>query len=307
MRISLIGMVVNAVLAFAKLVAGILGHSYALVADGVESLADILSSLVVWGGLRIASIPADRDHPYGHGKAEPLAALVVSLMLLGAGIAIAVEAIREIITPHRAPAAFTLWVLLAVVCTKEVLFRVVRRVAGQVNSGAVLADAWHHRSDAITSVAAGVGISVALIGGPGYEPADDWAALVASAVILYNASRICVRPLRELMDAEPVEIVAQVREVAASVPGVAGIEKVFARKHGMKYWLDMHVEVDPQMSVRDAHLVAHAVKDRIRERLPAVQDVLVHVEPHDGLHQVAGTPVVASENPPGAGPPSAPA
>lgn len=280
MKAAILGLLVNAVLAIAKLVTGLLGHSHALVADAVESLADIFGSIVVWSGLKIASRPADLDHPYGHGKAEALAALFVALLLLAAAAGIAVESIREIITPHQGPAAYTLWVLVGVVAVKEGMFHFVRRIARTENSNAVLADAWHHRSDAITSAAAAVGISVALIGGKGYEPADDWAALFASAVIVINAVRLISAPLHELMDAEPVEIVAEARSVAANVPGVAGVEKVFARKSGTRYWIDMHIEVDPQMTVSRAHGVAHDVKNAIRERMRRVQDVLVHIEPH---------------------------
>jgi len=280
MRISILGLTASAVLAIVKLLAGLAGNSYALVADAVESMADIFASAVVWSGLRIAARPPDRDHPYGHGKAEPLAALIVALMLVGAGVGIALQAVREIITPQHAPAGFTLWVLLGVVLVKEGLFRIMRRVARSTQSTAVLTDAWHQRSDAITSAAAALGISVALVGGEGYEAADDWAALFASAVILYNAWRLARQPLRELMDAEPTEIIEQVRAVAAAVPGIEGVEKVFARKSGMRYLVDMHVEVDPDIPVREAHRLAHDAKDAILAAVPTIQDVLMHIEPH---------------------------
>lgn len=279
-RASILGLIVNVALAIVKLLAGLLGNSLALVADAVESLADVFGSIVVWSGLRIAARPADHDHPYGHGKAEALAALFVALLLFAAAIGIAIESIREIIRPHQAPAAYTLWVLLGVVAVKEGMFRFVRRVARAERSGAVLADAWHHRSDAITSAAAAVGISITLIGGEGYEPADDWAALFASAVIIVNAARLTSTPLQELMDAEPTEIVSQARLIASDVPGVAGVEKVLARKSGTRHWIDMHVEVDPGMTVKRAHEVAHDVKSAIRDRMPSVADVLVHIEPH---------------------------
>jgi cation diffusion facilitator family transporter len=281
-RITLAGLLVNASLAVVKLLTGLVGHSYALIADGIESLADIFGSVVVWSGLRIASQPADSEYPYGRGKAEPLAAIIVAMMLFAAGIGIAVEAVREIITPHHAPAPYTLVVLIAVVVVKESWFRVVRRVAHAEESPAVLVDAWHHRSDAITSAAAGVGITIALVGGPGYEPADDWAALVASGVILFNAYRLIVPPIRELMDVEPAGVAERVRTIATAVTGVAGVEKVFARKSGAHLWVDMHVEVAPAMSVRDAHGIAHDVKDAVRMAMPQVEDVLVHIEPHAG-------------------------
>jgi cation diffusion facilitator family transporter len=279
LRLSLAGLFINGALAIIKLVTGIVGHSYALIADAVESMADIFGSIVVWSGLRIARQPPDENHPYGHGKAEPLAALVVALMLVGAAIGISIEAVREIITPHHAPAAYTLWVLLGVIAVKELLYRIGRRIARDSASSAVLADAWHHRSDALTSLAAAVGISIALIGGAGYEPADDWAALAASAVILYNAIRIMRPPLGELMDIEPTELTQQVGDIARRVEGVMDVEKVLARKSGTHYWVDMHVEVDGRMSVRDAHEVAHQVKDAVRQAVPSVLDVLIHIEP----------------------------
>lgn len=278
-RMSVVGILVNASLALVKLLAGLLGNSYALVADAIESFADILSSMVVWSGLRIAAAPADEDHPYGHGKAEPLAGMLVAVMLFAAGGGIAIQAAREIRTPHHTPAAYTLAVLAGVVVVKEALFRRGRAVARATDSGAVLLDAWHHRSDAITSAAAAVGISVALAGGPGYEPADDWAALFASAVILYNATRLINRPIRELMDTEPAEISGPVRAVAESVAGVVAVEKILARKSGMRHLLDMHIEVDAEMSVRAAHAIAHEVKDRVMAAMPSIQDVLIHIEP----------------------------
>ncbi|MCK6475200.1 MAG: cation diffusion facilitator family transporter [Phycisphaerales bacterium] len=278
-RLALIGAVVNILLAAVKLVAGLVGNSYALVADAIESFADILGSVVIWSGLRIASRPTDRRHPYGYGKAESLAALVVALMILGAGIAIMIEAIREIVTPHHAPAPFTLGVLVAVVVVKEVMFRVVRRAAATTQSSALHTDSWHHRADALTSAAAFVGITVALIGGPGYEPADDWAALLASGVILYNAVKLMVAPVRELLDAQAVDIGNRACAIATDVTGIENVQKAAARKAGSGYWVDMHARVRPDMSVRDAHALAHRVKDRIREQMPEVRDVLIHIEP----------------------------
>lgn len=276
-RISLIA---NAVLAVVKLIAGLVGHSYALVADAVESMMDVFGSIIVWGGLRIASIPADDDHPYGHGKAEPLAALAVGLMLFGAGAGIATQAVREIITPHRGPAAFTIWVLLAVVIIKETLFRIGRWIARREGSSAINSDAGHHRSDALTSLAAGIGISISLIGGPGYESAEDWAALLASVVIVVNACRLIVHPIRELMDTLPEGVTDEVRRIAAAVPEVRGVEKVLARKAGLRLFVDLHLEVDPTMSVQESHRVAHEAKDAILSQMPIVEDVLIHIEPH---------------------------
>lgn len=280
-RLSLIGMLVNVSLATIKLVAGLLGHSYALIADAMESMADIFGSLIVWGGLKVSTRPPDENHPYGHGKAESLAAMIVALMLIVAAIGIAVAAVREIITPHHAPAAFTLWVLVGVVLVKETLFRFGKRVHRDSGSGAVLADAWHHRSDAISSLAAGIGIAIAVFGGEKYARADDIAAMFASLIILYNGWKLLMPPLHELMDIGQPDLIERVRETASHVDGVRDIEKVFARKSGTLYWVDMHIEVDPQMSVRDAHAIAHRVKDAVRAAIPAVVEVLIHVEPFE--------------------------
>ncbi len=284
MRTSLAGLLANVALAIVKLTAGLVGHSYALVADAVESTSDVLASLIVWRGLRIAAQPADEEHPYGHGRAEPLAAMVVALMLVVAGIGIAIEAVQGIVTRHAVPAPFTLYVLLGVVVIKEAMFRIVGRVGRDVRSRAVATDAWHHRADAITSALAAVGISIALIGGPEYARADAIAALGGAGVILFNAYRLLMPPLHELMDVVPTETVARARGVAELVPDVAGVEKVLARKVGLRYLVDMHVEVDREMSVHHAHEVAHAVKDAIRLAMPEVENVLVHIEPYNAEH-----------------------
>ncbi len=280
LRATFIGMVSNTVLSAVKLAAGIAGHSHALVADAVESFADVFSSLVVWRGVVVAAAPADEDHPYRHGKAEPLAAASVAAILLLAAFWIVGKAFGGIGTPHPTPAPFTLAVLVVVVIVKEILFRFVRREGRAVDSLAVRADARHHRSDAITSFAAGVGISISLIGGPAYAAADDWAALVAACVIAWNGARLLRPALNELMDTAPDrKIRDQIRRLAETVGGVARVEKCFVRKMGYQFYVDMHVEVDPEMTVRRSHQLAHQVKDKIRDAMPAVNDVLVHVEP----------------------------
>jgi len=231
------------ILAIVKIGAGWIGHSYALIADGVESILDIFSSLVVWGGLRIASIPPDRNHPYGHGKAESLAAMVVASGLLAAALGIAVQSVREIITPHRGPAPFTLVVLLLVVAVKEALFRRLLSVSRETESSALQADAWHHRSDALTSAAAFVGISVALLGGEGYASADDWAALLACGIIAFNGARM------------------------------------LRIKSGPGWLVDIHVEIDGSLSVDEGHAISHRVKARLCSSDLRILDVLVHIEP----------------------------
>ncbi len=282
MRSAQAGLLTNAGLALAKVTAGIFGNSYALIADGIESTADIFSSLIVWGGLRISSRSADEDYPFGYGKAEPLAAAVVSLMLLGAALLISVQAVGEILVPHHTPAKFTLVVLVAVIVIKEVLFRRVFAVGSEVGSTAVKADAWHHRSDAITSAAAFVGISIAIAGGPGWEEADDWAALAASAVIFVNGLRILRPALADLMDRAPeVELLEHIAAAARSVEGVQAIEKLKVRKSGLGYHAELHVQADPRLSLHEAHIISGKVKSAIRGAVPPVLGVLVHMEPYE--------------------------
>lgn len=279
-RSTIIGIAVNFLLALVKGVAGFAGNSYALIADAIESASDVVSSLIVVSGLRIAAKPRDENHPYGHGKAEPIAAMVVALSLVGAAFTIVFQSVHEIITPHHAPAPFTLIVLSIVVITKESLFRFVFTVGEKVQSTAVKTDAWHHRSDAVTSAAAFVGISIALLGGEGYESADDWAALFASVIIVYNAYRLFRPALNEVMDAAPPpEIERQVRSVALSVPGVLTLDKCFVRKMGLDYFVDLHVVVNGNLSVREGHRIGHEVKDAVCRAHPRIIDVLIHIEP----------------------------
>jgi len=282
LRTTFIGMAANIVLSAVKFLAGVFGHSHALVADAVESFADVFSSIVVWRGTVLAAKPADEEHPYGHGKAEPMAAAIVSILLLVAAVCIAWKAFHEIAAPHHIPMRFTLAVLIVVVIIKEGLFRFVNREGMAVDNPAVRADAAHHRSDAITSVAAGVGITIALVGGKGYETADDWAAIAAAFVIAWNGIRQLQPALGDLMDKAPGRQVRNhIRHLAATTPGVARVEKCFVRKSGHRLYVDMHLEVDPHMTVLRSHEIAHDVKDRIQEAMPVVSDVLVHVEPVD--------------------------
>ena len=279
-RVALLGLVINVALASVKIVAGVVGHAYVLIADGIESALDVGGSIVIWGGLTVAARPPDRTHPYGHGKAEPIAALVVALCVLVAAIGLAVESVREILTPHHGPAPFTLGILVVVIVIKEILFRYVNRIGEDLESTAVQTDAWHHRSDALTSAAAFIGISVALVGGEPWQSADDWAALFACAVIAANGIRLALPAFYEIMDTAPGgKIVSSIRAVASSVPGVVEVEKCHARKMGLDYYVDLHVGVDGNISVHQGHEIAHRVKSAIQQSNSRVADVLVHIEP----------------------------
>jgi cation diffusion facilitator family transporter len=280
-RATLIGLLISTVLAAVKILGGIFGQSYALIADGVESLLDIFGSSIVWGSLRYSVRPPDLKHPYGHGKAEPLGAMVIAGALLVTSIAIGIESIREIRTPHALPAPYTLFILVGVVITKEVLFRFLVNTGRDINSRAVETDAWHHRSDALTSLAAFIGISIALWRGPDYAAADDYAALFACVIIFFNGLRLLRGSIDDVMDAAPpADVETAIREVALTVPGVLGTHHLRARRSGMGYLVDLDIIVDSNISVRRGHDIAHEAKAKLMESHLGILNVLVHVEPN---------------------------
>jgi cation diffusion facilitator family transporter len=279
-RVALLGMVINLALAAAKIISGLVGNAYVLIADGIESALDIAGSMVIWGGLKFAARPPDATHPYGHGKAEPIAAALVAIGVLIAALGLAIESVREILIPKHAPAAWTLIVLIVAVLVKEFLYRYVNRFGRNVESTAVQTDAWHHRVDAMTSTAAFIGISITLIGGERWQTADNWAALFACALIGMNGVRLLRPAIYEIMDTAPRgRIIERVHHAAVSVPGVVELDKTFVRKMGLSFYVDLHVKVDGDISVREGHAIAHDVKSAIQQSDPRIADVLVHVEP----------------------------
>ena len=278
--VPLVGVAVNAALACLKILAGFFGNSYALIADGIESTSDIVTSLVVWGGLRVSIAPADEHHPYGYGKAEALSGIVAALALLGAAAMIAVQSVREILTPHHLPHWSTLLVLVLVVATKEALARWMAGIGAEADSTSLQADAWHHRADALTSVAAFIGITIGLIGGPGYEPADDWAALVACVIIVASGLSLLRMAVRELLDAAPAKDFEQkVRNVALGVDGVRALDKCRIRKSGTSYFVELHVEVDGQATVQVGHEIGGRVRSTLRHSPLRIADAFIHIEP----------------------------
>lgn len=271
----------NAVLAVAKFVTGIFGNSYALIADAIESTTDVFSSFLVLLGLKYSSKPPDENHPYGHGKAEPLMTFAVVGFLIVSATVIAYESIQHIKTPHKVPEPYTLIVLGAIVIIKEYFYRKVSKKGTETKSTSLKADAWHHRSDAITSLMAFIGISIALFMGKGYETADDWAALFASGFIIYNAYLILRPALGEIMDEHMYDdMIADIRKVSIKVPGVLDTEKCYVRKTGMIYHVDLHIIVNAHISVKEGHDIAHRVKNELLTHLPEIFDVLIHVEPN---------------------------
>jgi len=272
----------NTLLALIKGTAGILGNSYALIADAIESTTDIFSSFLVLVGIKYSNKPADENHPYGHGRAEALITFIVVGFLITSATIIAYESILNIQTPHDLPEKWTLIVLGAIIIWKEISFRIVMAKSRETNSSALKADAWHHRSDAITSVAAFIGISIAIFCGPGYESADDWAALFASFFILYNSYLIFRPALGEIMDEHVYDdLAADIKRISVTVPGILDTEKCFIRKAGMRYHIELHAVVDSNITVKEGHRLAHELEDALRLSLPELGHVLVHIEPDD--------------------------
>ena len=274
---SIIG---NALLAIIKGLAGFFGNSYALTADAIESTTDIFSSFLVLFGIKYSNRPADENHPYGHGRAEPLITFLVVGFLITSATIIAYESINNIGTSHDLPKPWTLLVLGTIIIWKEYSFRLVMKRSMESNSSSLKADAWHHRSDAITSVAAFIGISIALFLGKGYESADDWAALFASGFIFYNSYLIFRPALGEIMDEHLNEdLITAIRKVAQQVDGIVNTEKCFIRKAGMKYHVELHAIVNSAITVKEGHELAHLLKDTLREEIPELGHVLIHIEP----------------------------
>lgn len=289
LRSTLIGIMVSAVLAVIKGIAGFLGNSYALIADAIESATDIFTSTMLLFGLHWSTRPADEDHPYGHGKAEAAISIGISLILFTAAVIIVYKSIQNIVIPHKTPEPYTLIVLVVVIISKEVLYRFVLHTANESKSDAVRADAFHHRSDAITSAAAFVGITIGIVGGDGYEVADDYAALFASAVILINAYAIFRPALGELLDEElDPTLNTEVKRLAAEVERVLHVQKCLIRKMGMYKYADLHVWVDRNLTVVQGHEIAHEVKDHIINHLPQFKDVMIHIEPAPADGRIPG-------------------
>ena len=287
-QVVIAGVFLNLLLSTGKIAGGIIGRSNALIADGIESLLDLFSSLLIWTALKYAAKPADADHPYGHGKADALPTCGGARVLAVAGAFIAHNSISQLIAAaHGAkghlPSPWTLLLLVVVILLKEILFQVMSRRARRIGSNSLLADAWHHRSDAVTSIAAFIGISISLLGGPGFEVADDWAALFACIVIFYSSYSMLSLSLGEVMDARVSDDAeATIMRITCSVPGVISAEKCRVRKSGLSHIADLHIRVSGNISVREGHAISHMVKDKLMASELPLADVTVHVEPEEG-------------------------
>ncbi len=276
-----VGIIGNLLLALIKFIAGLWGNSYALIADAIESSSDTVASIFTVVGIKYISKPADDDHPYGHGRAEPLFTFLLVIFLLASAGIISYHAIENIITPHALPKAFTLVVLGFVIVIKEIFHRYLTSTSHDTDSSVLKAEAAHHRSDAITSLAAFIGISIAIVGGEKFASADDWAALLAAGVIIFNSYRLFRQALGEIMDEHLYDdLIEEIRAISTQVSGINGTEKCFVRKIGLNYHVDLHAKVDANISVKEGHQLAHNLKDELLKHLPQIADVLIHIEPY---------------------------
>lgn len=280
MRAALLGLVVNLALGVVKLVAGLVGPSFALISDAVNSLGDTLTSIVTLAALWYAQQPADEEHPYGHTRVETVAGAYVAILVIASALFVGWEAASRLNQPHALPPIWTLWIAGANAVIKEALYWYKRDVGRRTRSMAIVANAWDHRSDALCSLAVLIGLSIVRFAGPDFLWADEMAALVVVTVIIWTGGRLLWQSTSELLDpqADP-EIVQRIREMAAEVPGVSDVEKLWVRKTGLEYLVDVHIQVDAALTVDEGHRIGHAVKDRLVQQMATVRDVLVHLEP----------------------------
>jgi cation diffusion facilitator family transporter len=279
-RVAIAGMVVSGSLAIVKIVAGLSGHSTAVVADGLESAGDVFASGFVLLGLTLAARPADENHPYGHGRAETLTGLLIGLALAATGALISYESLRRLGQPRLVLAAYVVWPLVASVLAKAALASVKFHYGRKIGSAGLIADAWNDTKDTGSAIAALIAVGLTLSDPARFFNADRYGGFIVGLMVVSVGVRVARETAMQLMDTMPNEgLMKQIRAVASTVPGVRGVEKCFARKTGLRYHVDLHLEVDPEITVRQSHEIAHNVRYRIREQLNWVADVLVHVEP----------------------------
>jgi cation diffusion facilitator family transporter len=285
-RAAYLGLGVNLLLGVVKLLGGIYGHTFALVVDAFNSLGDAVTTIVVLVALRVAQRPADAEHPYGHTRAEGIAATNVALLIVISAVLLGWEALQRLTLQHEIPAAWTLWIAAANIVVKEALYHYKLRVGRRTRSSALIANAWDHRSDALCALAVLIGLSVIRIGGRPFIWADEAASLVVVTAIVWQGVHLFRTSASELMDLQADdELVRHIRSVAMDVPGVRNVETLWVRKSGLEHFADIHIEVDETLSVAQGHAIGHRVKDRLLHEFQSLRDVLVHLEPFPHSHK----------------------
>ncbi len=289
-RIAAAGMAITGALALVKIFAGLAVHSTAVVADGLESAGDVFSSGMVLLGLTLSFKPADENHPYGHGRAEILSGLLVGLVLASGGALISYGSFLRLGQPHEPLRWFVVWPLAASLVAKSALAATKFQVGKRMRSAALMGDAWHDTTDCISALTALIAVALTLAAPQRFFNADRYGGLAVGIIIILAGVRVARETALQLMDTMPSDkMIAEIRAAASQVHGVLGIEKCFARKTGLSYHVDLHMEVDPEMTVRQSHDLAHEVRLRVVEQVDWVADVLVHVEPAPGVN-ASGSP-----------------
>lgn len=277
-RVALASIVISAALAIVKIAVGLAANSVALISDGFESTADFFTSGLVLLGLWVASKPPDQDHPYGHGRFETLTGLVIGAVLMVTGAAISVGALEQRNVQHQ-PALYAIWPLIGSIALKSGLSVSKFRFGRRSGSAALKADAWNDLVDVFSGGVALVAVFVSIAFR--IAAADHYGGFAIGLIVIFIGVRVVRETVLQLMDTMPDEAqMAQIRTAAMRVPGALGIEKCFARKTGLRYHVDLHLEVNPDLTVRQSHEIARRVKNTIKSEVGWVQDVLVHVEPH---------------------------
>jgi len=275
------GMAVSALLAAVKITVGLLARSTSVVADGVESASDVLASGIVLFGLAIGSRPPDEKHPYGHGRLETLAGLAVGMLLAAVGVSICVRSLEGVAEAHSPPSFYAIWPLIGSIIAKAVLSFLKFHYGRKIRSSSLVADAWNDGVDILSGLSALAAVGLTLYDPSRYLAADHYGGFVVGLIVITLGLLVVRETTLRLIDTMPDrEMMTAIREAASLVAGARGIEKCFARNTGLQYHVDLHLEVDPDLTVRESHAIASQVRERIRERLTWVADVMVHVEPH---------------------------
>lgn len=282
---ALLGLIINLALGIVKLIGGIVSHSFALLSDAVNSLGDSFASVVVLFGLHVAQRPPDAEHPYGHTRAEAIAGSNVALLIILSALFVGWGAIQRFSVPHELPPTWTLWIAGANVLIKESLYHYKLRIGRRTGSSSIIANAWDHRSDALCSLAVLIGLGIVRWGGRDWIAADKIAGLVVVVAIVWSGLKLFRNSSSELMDLQAsAQFVQEIRRIAESVPGVEAVEKLWVRKSGLEYFVDIHIEVEQSLTVAAGHRIGHMVKDRLVGEFSSLRDVLVHLEPYPHTH-----------------------
>ena len=279
-RLAIVSVAGSAALAILNVTVGLFSDSTSVVAAGLEFAGDVLASLIVFLGMLMASRPPDEDHPYGHGRFEILAGLLVGLILILAGFGICLHSLDKVGDVHAGPGVMAIWALAVSMVVKSILAWSKFRVGRRIGSAALVADAWNDSVDLLSCMTALAAVALTIYDPQRFLAADHYGGFAVGIIVVATGVRVVRDTSLELTDTMPAaHVLTQIKGIAMEVPRVEGVEKCFARKTGLQYHVDLHIEVQPTLTVAQSHYIAHKVQDRIVQRMPSVASVLVHIEP----------------------------